>query len=119
MGDKSVLTLNDILSHERYYKNISDIAPKKLLERQIVLHHEGGVGAGTDVARAAATRDIQLLTGAVNDNVKNLERIVRGTNKIPARKLNVDEIAQLKNLGAKITDFDGKVVGGGYTDPTR
>jgi len=119
MGDKSVLTLNDILSHERYYKNISDIAPMKLLERQIVLHHGGGVGAGTNIARAAATKDIQLLTGAVNDNVKNLERIVRGTNKTPARKLNADEIAQLKNYGAKITDFDGKVVGGGFTDPTK
>jgi hypothetical protein len=119
MGDKSVLTLNDILSHERYYKNISDIAPMKLLERQIVLHHGGGVGAGTNIARAAATKDIQLLTGAVNDNVKNLERIVRGTNKTPARKLNADEIAQLKKYGAKITDFDGKVVGGGFTDPTK
>ena len=119
MGDKSVLTLNDILSHERYYKNISDISPMKLLERQIVLHHGGGVGAGTNIARAAATKDIQLLTGAVNDNVKNLERIVRGTNKTPARKLNADEIAQLKNYGAKITDFDGKVVGGGFTDPTK
>ncbi len=119
MGDKSVLTLNDILSHQRYYKNISDIAPMKLLERQIVLHHEGGVGAGTNIARAAATKDIQLLTGAVNDNVKKLERIVRGTNKTPARKLNADEIAQLKNYGAKITDFDGKVVGGGFTDPTK
>ena len=118
VGD-SVLTLNDILSHERYYKNISDIAPMKLLERQIVLHHEGGVGAGTNIARAAATKDIQLLSGAVNDNVKKLERIVRGTDKNPARKLNADEIAQLKNYGAKITDFDGKVVGGGFTDPTK
>ena len=119
MGDKSVLKLNDILSHERYYKNISDIVPKKLLEKQIVLHHAGGVGAGTNIARAAATKDIQLLTGAVNDNVKNIERIVRGTNKTPARKLNAGEIAQLKNFGAKITDFDGKVVGGGYIDPTK
>jgi hypothetical protein len=117
MGDKSVLTLNDILSHERYYKNISNIAPKKLLERQIVLHHTKGVGG--DLAKAAATRDIQLLTGAVNDNVKTLEQIVRGTNKTPARKLNADEITQLKNYGAKITDFDGKVVGGGSFDPNK
>ena len=117
MGKESVLTLNDVLSHERYFSKLSDIAPSKLIEKQIVLHHTKGVGG--DLAKAAATRDIQLLTGAVNDNVKNLERIIRGTNKTPARKLNADEIAKLKNYGAKIVDFDGKVVGGGSLDPNK
>ena len=42
MGDKSVLTLNDVLSHERYFDKISEIKPKKLIERQIVLHHTVG-----------------------------------------------------------------------------
>jgi len=118
MGDKSVLTLNDILSHERYFSNLSDIAPRKLIERQIVLHHTKGVGAN-DLSTAAATKDLQLLTGAVNDKVKRLEEIVKGTNKTPARKLNPDEISKLKNYGAKIVDLDGKVVGGGFLDPNR
>jgi len=117
MGDKSVLTLNDVLSHERYFSKLSDIAPRKLIERQIVLHHTKGVGG--DLATAAATKDLQLLTGAVNDKVERLEEIVRGTNKTPARKLNPDEILKLKNYGAKIIDFDGKVVGGGFLDPNR
>ena len=117
MGNESVLTLNDILSHERYYSKLSDIAPQKLIEKQIVLHHTKGVGG--DLAKTAATKDIQLLTGAVNSNVNSLEQIVRGTNKTPARKLNADEIAKLKNYGAKIVNLDGKVVGGGYTDPTK
>ena len=118
MGDKSVLTLNDVLSHERYFSNLSDIAPRKLIERQIVLHHTKGVGAN-DLSTAAATKDLQLLTGAVNDKVKRLEEIVKGTNKTPARKLNLDEISKLKNYGAKIVDLDGKVVGGGFLDPNR
>jgi len=117
MGDKSVLTLNDVLSHERYFSNLSDIAPKKLIERQVVLHHTKGVGG--DLATAAATKDLQLLTGAVNDKVKTLEQIVRGTVNTPARKLNPDEVLKLKNYGAKIIDFDGKVVGGGFLDPNR
>jgi len=112
MGDKSVLTLNDILSHERYYKNISDVVPKKLLERQVVLHHENRIGS-KDLARAAATKDIQLLTGAVNNEVRKFETIAS------KRKLTKDEKLKLKNLGVRIQDFDGKVVGGGYTDPTK
>ena len=110
MGDKSVLTLNDILSHERYYTKLSDVVPKKLLERQIVLHHENRIGS-KDLARAAATKDIQLLTGAVNNEVRKLETIAS------KRKLTLDEKSKLKNLGVRIQDFDGKVVGGGYTDP--
>ena len=115
MGSKvgdSVLTLNDILSHERYYKNISDIAPKALLERQVVLHHENRIGS-RDLAKAAATKDIQLLTGAVNNEVRKLETIAS------KRKLNADELTKLKNLGVRIQNFDGKVVGGGFTDPTK
>ena len=118
MGDKSVLTLNDVLSHERYYSKLSSTAPKALIERQIVLHHTRGVGGG-NLARAAATKDIQLLTGAINAEVDKLESIVRGTKKNPARALTIKEKAQLKNYGAKIVDFDGKVVGGGFRDPTR
>ena len=118
MGDKSVLTLNDVLSHERYFSNLSDIAPRKLIERQIVLHHTKGVGAN-DLSTAAATKDLQLLTGAVNDKVKRLEEIVKGTTKNAPRKLNPDEILKLKNYGAKIVDLDGKVVGGGFLDPSR
>ena len=112
MGNKSVLTLNDILSHERYYKNISDVVPKKLLERQVVLHHENRIGS-KDLAKAAATKDIQLLTGAVNNEVRKLESIAS------KRKLNADELTKLKNLGVRIQDFSGKVVGGGYRDPTK
>ena len=119
LGENRTLRLNDILSHERYFDKISEITPKKLLERQIVLHHTGGVGSGSDLARAAATKDLQLLTGAVNSKIEGFEKIVQGIGKKPGRKLNPDEIKQLKNFGAKITDFDGKVVGGGYTDPTK
>ena len=111
VGDR-VLKLNDILSHERYYKNISDIAPKALLERQVVLHHENRIGS-RDLAKAAATKDIQLLTGAVNSEVRKLETIAS------KRKLNADELTKLKNLGVRIQDFDGKVVGGGFTDPIK
>ena len=107
------LTLNDVLSHQRYYSKLSETAPQELLKRQIVLHHTKGVGAGDDVARAAATKDIQLLTAANNSRANALEQIVRGTKKNPARKLNAKEILELKNIGAKITDLDGKVVGGG------
>ena len=118
VGEKFTLTLNDVLSHQRYYDVLSKTSPKALIERQIVLHHTRGVGAGSDIARAAATRDIQLLTGAVNANVEKIENIVKGTPKTQGRKLLPDEIQQLKNYGAKIVDFDGKIVGGGSVDPT-
>jgi hypothetical protein len=111
------LTLNDVLSHKRYYNVLSDTAPRALLNRQIVLHHIKGVG-DQNVARAAATKDIQLLTDEINSKVMKLENIVKGTSKNPARKLTKDEILKLKNYGAKIQDFDGKVVGGGFRDPT-
>jgi hypothetical protein len=119
MGETSTLTLNDVLSHERFYNKLSETKPSELIKRQIVLHHEGGVGAGTDVARAAATKDIQLLTAANNARVKKLESIVQGTKKNPARNLNADEILELKNMNAKIKNLSGKTVGGGYTDPTK
>ena len=112
------LTLNDVLSHERYYGTLAKTSPQALIKRQIVLHHTGGVGDKI-LARAAATKDIQLLSGAVNAEVVNLENIVKGSSKEPGRKLTNAEKLDLKKLGAKITDFDGKVVGGGYTDPTK
>jgi len=111
VGEKFTLTLNDVLSHERYYDILSKTSPKALLERQIVLHHKKRIGG--DLAKAAATKDLQLLTGAVNANVNKLE------NTAKKRKLNVDEIAELKNYNAKITNFDGRVVGGGSTDPIK
>jgi hypothetical protein len=115
---KRNLTLNDILSHERYYSKLSETSPKSLIRRQIVLHHMGGVG-DQNLIRAAATKDIQLLTDAVNSKVMKLENIVKGTSTIPGRKLNAAEIKKLKGYEAKIVDFDGRVVGGGYLDPER
>jgi hypothetical protein len=106
------LTLNDVLSHQRYYGTLAKTSPRALIKRQIVLHHTGGVGDKI-LARAAATKDIQLLSGAVNAEVVNLENIVKGSSKEPGRKLTSAEKLDLKKLGAKITDFDGKVVGGG------
>ena len=112
------LTLNDVLSHQKYYDVLADTSPKALLKRQIVLHHTKGVG-DQNVARAAATKDIQLLTDAVNSKVMKLENIVKGTPKNPARKLTNAEKLKLKDYGAKILDFDGKTVGGGFIDPDR
>ena len=112
------LTLNDVLSHQKYYDVLADTSPKALLKRQIVLHHTKGVG-DQNVARAAATKDIQLLTEAINSKVMKLENIVKGTPKNPARKLTNAEKLKLKDYGAKILDFDGKTVGGGFMDPDR
>ena len=89
------LTLNDVLSHQRYYGTLAKIHPKELIKRQIVLHHSGGVGDKI-LARAAATKDIQLLSGAVNAEVVNLENIVKGTKKNPARALTNAEKLDLK-----------------------
>ena len=80
------LTLNDVLSHKRYYNVLSDTAPRALLNRQIVLHHIKGVG-DQNLARAAATKDIQLLTDEINSKVMKLENIVKGTSITPGRKL--------------------------------
>ena len=112
------LTLNDVLSHQRYYSILAETKPSELIKRQIVLHHTKGVG-DQNLARAAATKDIQLLTSEINSKVMKLENIVKGTSTTPGRKLTLDEIQKLKNYGAKIVDFDGKVVGGGYLDPER
>jgi len=115
---KRALSLNDVLSHQRYYSTLAETSPKQLISRQIVLHHKKRIGS-KDLAKAAATQDLQLLTGAVNAEVTKLENIVKGSSKNPARKLNADELTRLKNYGAKIVDFDGKVVGGGFTDPIK
>ena len=114
---KRALSLNDVLSHQRYYSTLAQTSPKELIKRQIVLHHTKQVGG--DLAVAAATKDLQLLSGAVNAEVTRLENIVKGSSKEPGRKLTNVEKLQLKKMGAKITDFDGKIVGGGYTDPTK
>ena len=87
------LTLNDVLSHQRYYNVLADTAPRALLTRQIVIHHAGGVG-DQNLARAAATKDIQLLTDQINSKVIKLENIVKGTPGTPARKLT---LVKLKN----------------------
>jgi len=113
VGDQKVLTLNDILSHQRYFDKISEIKPTKLLERQIVKHHIGGVGAG-DVARANATKDIQLLTGAVNKKITGFE-----SKLIKDGSLSKADNDILKNLGAKIRGADGKIYGGGYINPEK
>ena len=115
---KRALSLNDVLSHQRYYSTLAETSPKQLISRQIVLHHKKRIGS-KDLAKAAATQDLQLLTGAVNAEVTKLENIVKGSSKEPGRKLTSAEKLKLKNYGAKITDFTGKVVGGGYTDPTK
>jgi predicted metal-binding transcription factor (methanogenesis marker protein 9) len=115
---KRALSLNDVLSHQRYYSTLAETSPKQLISRQIVLHHKKRIGS-KDLAKAAATQDLQLLTGAVNAEVTKLENIVKGSSKNPARKLTNAEKLKLKNYGARIQDFDGKIVGGGYTDPTK
>ena len=113
VGDQKVLTLNDILSHQRYFNKISEIKPTKLLERQIVKHHIGGVGAG-DVARANATKDIQLLTGEVNKKITSFE-----SKLIKDGFLSKADDDILKNLGAKIRGADGTIYGGGFVNPER
>ena len=117
LNDKGInikgLTLNDVLSHQRFFTKLSDTKPTELIKRQIVLHHTKGTGVGDTIAQAAATKDIQLLTAANNLEIRKLEKTARN------RKLNFDEIEKLKNYGAKITDFDGKIVGGGFIDPKR
>ena len=111
LGENRPLRLNDILTHERYFDKLSTTAPRKLIERQIVLHHTKGVNP--NFGNAAATKDLQLLSGVINQKVKGLEKFAK------ERKLTIDEISDLKKYGAKIKDFDGKIVGGGYTDPTK
>ena len=112
------LRLNDILSHDRFYSKLSETAPTELIKKQIVQHHTGGVGSNP-LTKAAATKDIQLLTAANNLTAKKYETILKGTAKNAARKLTAEENTILKNMGAKITGPDGKVYGGGYLDPEK
>ena len=113
-GINTALRLNDILSHERYYETLSQTTPKTLLQRQVVLHHTGGVGAGDTVARAAATKDIQLLTGVINTKVGRIENELAKTGVVSA-----EDNKFLKNSGARIKGADGKIYGGGYMNPTK
>jgi hypothetical protein len=117
-GITTNLRLNDILSHDRYYTKLSEVSPTALIRTQIVKHHSGGVGAKGNL-NAAATKDIQLLTGANNATVAKYENIVNGTEKKIARALTADENNILKNMGAKITGLDGKVYGGGSLNPDK
>ena len=116
LSDKGItgeIKLNDILSYDRYYSKLSETAPSELIKKQIVKHHVSGVGA-KNLARAAATKDIQLLTGAINHEVRKLE------NKVLKNEvLSVADNNKLKNMGAKIRGADGKLYGGGYLDPER
>ena len=113
-GINTALRLNDILSHQRYYETLSETTPQTLLKRQIVLHHTGGVGAADNVARAAATKDIQLLTGAINAKVSRIENILAKTGIVSA-----EDNKFLKNSGARIKGADGKIYGGGFINPER
>ena len=113
-GINTALRLNDILSHQRYYETLSETTPKTLLQRQVVLHHTGGVGAADNVARAAATKDIQLLTGAINAKVGRIENELAKTGIVSA-----EDNKFLKNSGARIKGADGKIYGGGFINPER
>jgi hypothetical protein len=117
-GFKNKIRLNDILSYDRYYTRLSEISPKELIKSQIVKHHSGGVGARGNL-NAAATKDIQLLTGANNATAVSYENIVNGTKKRAPRALTTAENNILKNMGAKITGIDGTVYGGGSLNPDK
>ena len=117
-GFKDKVRLNDILSYDRYYTRLGEISPRELIKAQIVMHHSGGVGAKGNL-NAAATKDIQLLTGANNAAVTNYENIVNGTKKNAPRALTTAENNILKNMGAKITGIDGTVYGGGSLNPDK
>ena len=95
------LTLNHVLNF------LAKQEGKATVERAIVKHHRGGVGA-KDALRARATNDIQLLTNTVNNEVTKIENRVLKNNKIlPA------DIAELKKLEASIRGPDGRLYGGG------
>jgi hypothetical protein len=117
-GFKDKVRLNDILSYDRYYTRLGEISPRELIKAQIVMHHSGGVGAKGNL-NAAATKDIQLLTGANNAAAYNFEKIVNGTKKNAPRTLTTAENNILKNMGVKITGMDGTVYGGGSLDPDK
>jgi hypothetical protein len=72
------------------------------------------VGAANDVTRAAATKDIQLLTGANNAKANRLE-----TKLAKDGFLSAGDNKFLKNVGARIRDAKGKVYGGGFLNPER
>ena len=110
-GVEGKVTLNDILSYDRYFNKLSQVAPLSLIKKQIVKHHMSGVG-GNKQLQALATKDIQLLTGATNAAITGLEEKL-AKNKI----LSVEDDLHLKNLGAKIRAPDGKIYGIIYMYP--
>ena len=117
-GVTGKVRLNDILSFDRYYDKLSEVKPAKLIEAQIVKHHTGGVGANK-LKQAAATKDIQLLTGAINNKVRTYEGILKGTTKNAARSLTNEENKILKNLNAQVVGPDGTIYGGGSLDAEK
>ncbi len=112
-GVEGKVTLNDILSYDRYFNKLSQTAPLSLIKKQIVKHHMSGVG-GNKQLQALATKDIQLLTGATNAAITGIEAKLRKNNT-----LSVEDDLTLKNLGAKLRAPDGKIYGGGFLDPER
>ena len=115
-GINQSLKLNDILNFDRYFETLNKTTSKELLKNAIVKHHISGVGGGTgsgrsiDIANAAATKDLQLLTAATNNKVRKIENKLKVNGFISA-----EDNLTLKNLGASIRGADGKLYGGGST----
>ena len=111
-GINQSLKLNDILNFDRYFEILNKTTSKELLKNAIVKHHISGVGAGRsiDIANAAATKDLQLLTSATNNKVRKIENKLKLNGFVSA-----EDNLILKNLGASIRGADGKLYGGGST----
>ena len=115
-GINQSLKLNDILNFDRYFETLNKTTSKELLKNAIVKHHISGVGGGTgsgrsiNIANAAATKDLQLLTSANNNNVRKIENKLKTNGFISA-----EDNLTLKNLGASIRGANGKLYGGGST----
>ena len=111
-GINQSLKLNDILNFDRYFETLNKTTSKELLKNAIVKHHISGVGAGRsiDIANAAATKDLQLLTSTTNNKVRKIENKLKLNGFVSA-----EDNLILKNLGASIRGADGKLYGGGST----
>ena len=107
-GINQALRLNDILNFDRYFETLNKTTPKELLKNAVVKHHMSGVGGKNKFATSAATKDLQLLTAATNNDVRKLE------NKLKTQGfLSPEDNLILKNLGASVKSADGKLYGGG------